>query len=163
MRFRKLRIAWSVGWGIICVLLIVLWVRSYENQAPRSSDWNSKRLPKGNENPGRIFTAMSSYGSIQLSTARWDGFNWTIEQVERKDTFLGFWHLQRYVLLERQDSTLVSRRDHRCVCRRCVAILDHALQPACSANRHDAGCRGAGADRVAEPSLASRQPRTPQP
>ena len=30
MRFRKLRIAWSVGCGIACVLLIVLWVRSYK-------------------------------------------------------------------------------------------------------------------------------------
>jgi hypothetical protein len=29
MRFRKLRIAWSVVWGIACVLLIVLWARSY--------------------------------------------------------------------------------------------------------------------------------------
>jgi hypothetical protein len=29
MRFRKLRIAWSVVWGIVCVLLIALWVRSY--------------------------------------------------------------------------------------------------------------------------------------
>jgi hypothetical protein len=29
MRFRKLRIAWSVVWGIVAVLLIVLWVRSY--------------------------------------------------------------------------------------------------------------------------------------
>ena len=29
MRFRKLRIAWSVGWGIIAVLLIALWVTSY--------------------------------------------------------------------------------------------------------------------------------------
>jgi hypothetical protein len=29
MKFRKLRIAWSVGCGIICLLLIVLWVRSY--------------------------------------------------------------------------------------------------------------------------------------
>jgi hypothetical protein len=29
MRFRKLRIAWSVAWGFACVLLIVLWVRSY--------------------------------------------------------------------------------------------------------------------------------------
>jgi hypothetical protein len=29
MRFRKLRIAWSVAWGLACVLLIVLWVRSY--------------------------------------------------------------------------------------------------------------------------------------
>jgi hypothetical protein len=26
---RKLRIAWSVGCGIVCLLLIVLWVRSY--------------------------------------------------------------------------------------------------------------------------------------
>jgi hypothetical protein len=29
MRFRKLRIAWSVGCGVACVMLIVLWVRSY--------------------------------------------------------------------------------------------------------------------------------------
>jgi hypothetical protein len=30
MRFRKLRIAWSVAWGVVAVLLIVLWVRSYD-------------------------------------------------------------------------------------------------------------------------------------
>jgi hypothetical protein len=29
VRFRKLRIAWSVGWGLAALLLIVLWVRSY--------------------------------------------------------------------------------------------------------------------------------------
>src|SRR4051812_22856785 len=29
MRFRKLRIAWSVGWGLAAVLLTVLWMRSY--------------------------------------------------------------------------------------------------------------------------------------
>jgi hypothetical protein len=29
MKYGKLRIAWSVGWGIVCLLLIVLWVRSY--------------------------------------------------------------------------------------------------------------------------------------
>jgi hypothetical protein len=29
MRFRKLRIAWSVAWGIIALMLCVLWVRSY--------------------------------------------------------------------------------------------------------------------------------------
>jgi len=29
MRFRKLRITWSVGCAIACVLLIMLWVRSY--------------------------------------------------------------------------------------------------------------------------------------
>jgi hypothetical protein len=29
MRFRKLRIAWSVWWGVASMLLCVLWVRSY--------------------------------------------------------------------------------------------------------------------------------------
>ena len=29
MKYRKLRIAWSVGWGLLTVLLCVLWVRSY--------------------------------------------------------------------------------------------------------------------------------------
>jgi hypothetical protein len=29
MKFRKLRIAWSVGWSLLAVPLIVLWVRSY--------------------------------------------------------------------------------------------------------------------------------------
>ena len=29
MKHRKLRIAWSVAWGIAAVMLIALWVRSY--------------------------------------------------------------------------------------------------------------------------------------
>jgi hypothetical protein len=29
MNYRKLRIAWSVGWASLCLLLIMLWVRSY--------------------------------------------------------------------------------------------------------------------------------------
>src|SRR5689334_1540725 len=29
MKYRKLRIAWSVAWGIVAGLLVVLWVRSY--------------------------------------------------------------------------------------------------------------------------------------
>jgi len=29
MRYRKLRVAWSVVWGVLAVLLIALWVRSY--------------------------------------------------------------------------------------------------------------------------------------
>jgi hypothetical protein len=29
MKYRKLRIAWSAGCGIVCVLLCVLWMRSY--------------------------------------------------------------------------------------------------------------------------------------
>src|SRR5690349_20538275 len=29
MKYRKLRITWSVMWGLVCALLIVFWVRSY--------------------------------------------------------------------------------------------------------------------------------------
>src|SRR6476619_8397745 len=29
MRYRKLRIAWSVVWGVVALPLVVLWVRSY--------------------------------------------------------------------------------------------------------------------------------------
>jgi hypothetical protein len=29
MKYRKLRIAWSVVWGVLALMLIVLWVRSY--------------------------------------------------------------------------------------------------------------------------------------
>ena len=30
MKYRKLRIAWSVTWGVLAVWLCVLWVRSYQ-------------------------------------------------------------------------------------------------------------------------------------
>jgi hypothetical protein len=30
MKYRNLRITWSVGWGLLCVLLIVPWVRSFQ-------------------------------------------------------------------------------------------------------------------------------------
>ena len=29
MKYRKLRIAWSVAWGVVCLLVVALWVRSY--------------------------------------------------------------------------------------------------------------------------------------
>src|SRR4051794_27557103 len=29
LRFRKLRITWSMFWGLACVLLVVLWTRSH--------------------------------------------------------------------------------------------------------------------------------------
>ena len=32
MKYRKLRIAWSVGCGVLCALLIVLWVRSHSRR-----------------------------------------------------------------------------------------------------------------------------------
>jgi hypothetical protein len=32
MKHRKLRIAWSVAWGIVAALLVALWVRSYASR-----------------------------------------------------------------------------------------------------------------------------------
>jgi hypothetical protein len=32
MKYRNLRIAWSVLWGVLAVLLVVLWVRSYQRE-----------------------------------------------------------------------------------------------------------------------------------
>ena len=43
MKYRKLRIAWSVGWGIVAVLLVVLWVRSY-CRSTLSSNLSTNRL-----------------------------------------------------------------------------------------------------------------------
>jgi hypothetical protein len=43
MRFRKLQIAWSLGCGIACVLLIVLWAQSYfdRREMPAYTERNS--------------------------------------------------------------------------------------------------------------------------
>jgi hypothetical protein len=43
MKYRKLRIAWSVAWGVICVMLIALWVRGQANALTintRTSQYN---------------------------------------------------------------------------------------------------------------------------
>lgn len=44
IRFRKLRIAWSVVWGFFAVLLCVLWVRSYWRHEVLGRYWGSHYL-----------------------------------------------------------------------------------------------------------------------
>src|SRR4051794_7644371 len=83
MRFRKPRIAWSVFWGVACVLLIVLWVRSY---------WWSDRGYFFT--PGNIFAIESDYGVLGLvhktdETIRLNGriLDWQLfSNPRRKDT-----------------------------------------------------------------------------
>jgi hypothetical protein len=50
MRFRKLRIAWSVFWGLACVLVILLWVRSHS--------WRDLCIVRL---PGQVHYGVSSY------------------------------------------------------------------------------------------------------
>jgi hypothetical protein len=73
MKFRKLRIAWSVGCAIACVLLIVLWVRSYMTI-------DTLGVPP---NVSRVSKVRSSWGLLHIlcfdDPAQ--GRNWTIESV----------------------------------------------------------------------------------
>jgi hypothetical protein len=59
MRLRKLRIAWSVGWGIACVLLIVLWVRSY---------WVIEAVGHGTRTPSETawISLQSNHGTLAI-------------------------------------------------------------------------------------------------
>jgi hypothetical protein len=52
MKHRKLRIVWSVVWGIVAVSLCVLWVRSY--WVPESIRWSTSTL--------RVFSLRSQSG-----------------------------------------------------------------------------------------------------
>ena len=56
-KFRKLRIAWSVGCGILCLLLIVSWVRSY---------WHGVRLSMQWGNDSHILGAISTRGLLTI-------------------------------------------------------------------------------------------------
>jgi hypothetical protein len=57
MRFRKLRIAWSVVWGLLAVLLCVLWVRSY---------WHSDFVTSDKNPVNRLITVGSRFGTTIL-------------------------------------------------------------------------------------------------
>jgi hypothetical protein len=56
MRFRKLRIAWSVAWGIACPLLLALWVWSYHHlDSVVLKHW-----------PGKVTTLESVFGKVYV-------------------------------------------------------------------------------------------------
>jgi hypothetical protein len=96
MRFRKLRIAWSVLWGVAAVLFIALWVRSYR--------WVEHVYY---ETPNAIFGVDSTRGTTWIfrnsRPDRITGIGWDIRQGDqdplqkrepkRDPTLLGFgWH-----------------------------------------------------------------------
>ena len=60
MRFRKLRIAWSVTCLIACLLLIAMWVRSY---------WVIEALGRGSRTPSETTktTVFSNHGTLEFS------------------------------------------------------------------------------------------------
>jgi hypothetical protein len=70
MRFRKLRIAWSMFWGLACVLLMVLWVRSYYRYD--SGTWHNGWGALIDSEGGRL--AIATFRSGDLSRPMGTGF-----------------------------------------------------------------------------------------
>jgi hypothetical protein len=67
--FRGLRIAWSVEFGILCVLLIALWVRSYWSIDVLTGPDISNRLIVLNSNSSGI--TLASYESAHPAISSW--------------------------------------------------------------------------------------------
>lgn len=59
MRFRKVRIAWSVGWAVVALVLCGLWVRSY---------WVTETVSWGHRTKSRavVGAVVSNYGTLVL-------------------------------------------------------------------------------------------------
>jgi hypothetical protein len=82
---RGLQIAWSVAWGILCVLLMVLWVRSYYSTVfvvgPLPNPYGSLLIET---KQGRVTTCLS-YGQGVLSglnASPWGMHNKPLEEWE---------------------------------------------------------------------------------
>src|SRR5262245_24453789 len=71
-RYRKLRIAWSAVCGVVCLLLIVLWVRSYwwadfvNIDAP--SPWAVQLLSVRGHTTTSIFEPEQSWNWIKINS-----------------------------------------------------------------------------------------------
>lgn len=76
MRYRNLRISWSVFWGVVCVLLVVLWVRSNwraENVWVRTPGFGPVALSSV-----KCRVLVSHIDAVQL-TSVWSAHSYTIE------------------------------------------------------------------------------------
>src|SRR4051812_1396865 len=67
LKYRKLRIAWSVFWGLACVLLIVLWVRSY---------WVYDRINAPIGTHGCAFSSIHGLLGVDEQTRAYPVTNW---------------------------------------------------------------------------------------
>jgi hypothetical protein len=86
MRFRKLRIAWSVEWGLATVLLIVLWARSYwrndEIHSSHPTEFYNFRFTNG------ILHAV--HGIDDMPISNWMCFSYYSREPEPPQLYNGF-------------------------------------------------------------------------
>src|SRR4051794_20096303 len=77
MKLRKLRIAWSVFWVLACVLLVVLWVRSYKNY---SITYHGPAF--GSD----VFGVFSKHGVLDMGVDDIEDFQpWSVRRIENSD------------------------------------------------------------------------------
>jgi hypothetical protein len=91
---RGLRIAWSVAWGILCVLLIVLWVRSYWLHDRLLIRAGGDRVIIGASVSGTVaFAAIHSYFP-ELAIRRFAFINRAARWADNRANLLGFGYLR---------------------------------------------------------------------
>jgi hypothetical protein len=84
MKYRKLRIAWSVAWGTVAVLLCVLWMRSY---------WRFDLLHWPSSNNTQT-TVGSNMGVVYLNRSLNRRQNdWAYKNLESHQMALSYWFI----------------------------------------------------------------------
>jgi hypothetical protein len=90
MKYHKLRIAWSVAWGVVAVLLCVLWVRSYSIADvfyhASNSGTSSLRMTTG------ILSMSHAEAKLPSDTDGWDYISAKPTQFRRSTLF--YFHLK---------------------------------------------------------------------
>jgi len=71
MKYRKLRIAWSLVWGVACLLLIVLWVRSYSRWDNLVGPFSGNRWIAARSFRGRLFVGV---GPVWVLSWEWTSY-----------------------------------------------------------------------------------------
>ena len=89
MNQRKLRIAWSVGWGVVAVLLCVLWLRSYWRQDRIEGPWfNSSQFHVWSVRGELIYRSDTQPGHWEFQTIpREEGNKWSSYWGWKADAF----------------------------------------------------------------------------
>ena len=79
MTYRNLRIAWSVAWGIVAVLLICLWVRSY---------WKFDMVTLPYTCPTMLTSSRGAIGASLQAAVRNPTWSWTVVSVAKMNADL---------------------------------------------------------------------------
>ena len=155
MKYRKLRIAWSVACGIACLLLIALWVRSDTHLDSLHVRVSTNRKIVINSLAGRC--EVSLYPS-QGEPKRWSYWHLDLSEVDA-DTLAKL--ADRNSMFRTGSAFLVLKSSHvfgivawygvilassSAHCRRIWCVGGCSFQPPHASNRHDADCGGPGLD-----------------